>query len=79
LVGALLVLAGLAMIVSVAKAGAPVPFAGIGLVLTVLPIALFAAAGRSVRRDGRRSEEADRLLEILAEVIGAQELEPSGK
>ena len=78
LLGVLFVLAGLAMLASVLRSAAPVPFAMIGIVLIALPGAMFVAGGRSLRRDGRRSEEADRLLDIVADVIGAKELEPSG-
>ena len=72
LLSVLFVLAGLAMLASVFRGGAPVPFAVIGIVLMALPIAMFVAGGRSLRRDGRRSEEADRLLDIVADVIGAE-------
>jgi len=72
LLSVLFVLAGLAMLASVLRGGAPVPFAMIGIVLMALPIATFVAGGRSLRRDGRRSEEADRLLDFVADVIGAE-------
>jgi hypothetical protein len=77
LLSVLFVLAGVGMLASVLRGGAPLPFAVIGVVMMSLPVAMFIAGGRSVGPDGRRSEEADRLLDIVADLIGAEELASS--
>jgi len=77
LLSVLFVLAGVAMVASAFRGGAPLPFAVIGAVVMALPVAMFIAGGRSVGPDGKRSEEADRLLDIVADLIGAEELASS--
>jgi hypothetical protein len=77
LLSVLFVLAGVGMLASVLRGGAPLLFAVIGVVMMSLPVAMFIAGGRSVGPDGRRSEEADRLLDIVADLIGAEELASS--
>jgi hypothetical protein len=72
--GVLFVLAGVGILASVARGSTQLPFGVIGVVFMAIPVALFISGGRSLRHDGRRSEEADRLLEIVADVIGAEEL-----
>jgi len=77
LLAVLFVLAGVGMLVGVLRGGAPLLFAAIGVVMMSLPAAMFIAGGRSVGPDGRRSEEADRLLAIVADLVGAEELASS--
>ena len=75
--GVLFVLAGLSMLVGVLRCGVPLLFAVIGVVMMSLPAAMFIAGGRTVAPDGRRSEEADKLLAIVADLVGAEELASS--
>jgi hypothetical protein len=74
LLSALFVLFGVAMIVATVRGSTPAPFALIAVVIILIPLALFVAAGRKPARDGERSEEADRLVEIVADLLGAQEV-----
>ena len=77
LLSVVFVLAGLGMLASAFRGVAPLPFALIGAVVMSLPAAMFIAGGRSVGPDGRRSEEADKLLAIVADLVGAEELASS--
>ena len=74
LLSVLFVLFGVAMIVATVRGAAPAPFAVIAVVIILIPLALFTGAGRNPAHDGQRSEEADRLLEIVAELLGAEEV-----
>ena len=53
------------------------PWSAIGPVLVSLPLAIFVAGGRTVSPNTGRSEEAERLISAVADIIDARELRSS--